>query len=44
MNVNVQVAALEEQNGNVFGLQMRYAVAHIYTHPVKQVVAVRFDY
>ena len=44
MNADIQIIALEEQNGNVLGFQVRSAVTHVHPHSAEQVVAMRFDY
>ena len=41
--MNIQVSALEIQNGNIFRFQLRFAVANIHAHPIKQVIAMRLN-
>ena len=44
MNADIQIIALEEQNGNVLGFQVRSAVTHVHPHSAEQVIAMCFDY
>ena len=43
MNANIDLLAFEKQDGDIFRIQFRYAVANIHADSVEKMIAVRFD-